>query len=213
MTDGLVCVIDDDLSVCRSVGRLLRSHNKQVETYQSAGDFLERRLPSLPACLILDLEMPGVSGLELQQTLVANRDMLPIVFLSGHGSISASVDAMKKGAVDFLSKPVDDNRLMRAVDSALDQAQQAHRRRQALDHDRAAFNTLTERERQVCIRVARGMLNKQIGYEFGTTEKTIKVQRGRVMQKLGAHSVADLVRLVDRLISAGDKLPDLNLQN
>lgn len=213
MTDGLVCVIDDDPSVCRSVGRLLRSHNKQVETYQSANDFLEHRLPSLPACLVLDLEMPGVSGLELQQTLAASRDMLPIVFLSGHGSISASVDAMKKGAVDFLSKPVDDNKLMRAVDSALDHAQEAHRRRQALDLDRAAFNTLTEREQQVCVRVARGMLNKQIGYEFGTTEKTIKVQRGRVMQKLGAHSVADLVRLVDRLASAGDPLRDLNTQN
>jgi FixJ family two-component response regulator len=210
MTDGLVCVVDDDPGVCRSVGRLLRSHNKQVETYQSADDFLERRVASTPACLVLDLEMPGVNGLELQETLAESRDMLPIVFLSGHADVSASVDAMKKGAIDFLSKPVDDNRLMRAVDSALDRAQQAHKRRQALDFDRAAFNTLTEREQQVCVRVARGMLNKQIGYEFGTTEKTVKVQRGRVMQKLGAHSVADLVRLVDRL-SASDKLPDLNI--
>ena len=214
MTDGLVCVIDDDPSVCRSVSRLLRSYNKRVETYQSAGDFLEHRLPSSPACLVLDLEMPGVSGLELQQALAASRDTLPIVFLSGHASVSASVDAMKKGAVDFLSKPVDDSKLMSAVDVALHRAQQAHKRRQALDQDRAAFKTLTEREQQVCVRVARGMLNKQIGYEFGTTEKTIKVQRGRVMQKLGAQSVADVVRLVDRLASAGDKLPDhLNVEN
>lgn len=213
MTDGLVCVIDDDLSIRRSVGRLLRSHNKQVETYSSAGEFLCHTLPCSPTCLILDLEMPGLSGLELQRALSMSSDTLPIVFLSGRGSIASSVDAMKNGAVDFLSKPVDDIQLLSAVNSALHRAQQAHVRRQALDQDRTTFNTLTEREKQVCVRVARGMLNKQIGYEFGTTEKTIKVQRGQVMQKLGAHSVADLIRLVDRLASAGDSLPGPNIGN
>jgi FixJ family two-component response regulator len=207
MTDELVCVIDDDPGVRRSVSRLLRSHDKRVETFPSAEEFLEHTLPSRPACLILDLEMPGLSGLELQKAFSTSSDTLPIVFLSGRGSIDSCVDAMKYGAIDFLSKPVEDNRLLSAVDSALRRAQQAYSQRQALDQDRTAFNSLSEREKQVCVRVAHGMLNKQIGYEFGTTEKTIKVQRGRVMQKLGAHSIADLIRLVDRLASAGDSLP------
>ncbi len=203
MTNGLVFVIDDDPSVRRSVSRLLRSHDRHVQTYQSAKDFLDLELPSIPACIVLDLQMPEVNGLDLQRLLATNRDTLPIVFISGHGSVLASVRAMKEGAVDFLTKPFDDNQLMAAIDAALDRAKGAHERQNALHRDQLAFDSLTQRERQVCLRVAEGMLNKQIGCELGTSEKTIKAQRGQVMQKLGAHSVADLVRLVERLHASG----------
>jgi FixJ family two-component response regulator len=203
VTNGVVFVIDDDPSVRRSVSRLLRSHDRFVQTYQSAQDFLDLELPPIPACIVLDLQMPGVNGLDLQRLLARNRDTLPIVFISGHGSIHASVRAMKEGAVDFLTKPFDDSQLIAAIDTALDRAQRAHERRNALDRDRTAFDSLTQRERQVCLRVAEGMLNKQIGCELGTSEKTIKAQRGQVMHKLGAHSVADLVRLVERLRASG----------
>jgi FixJ family two-component response regulator len=199
MTAGLVHIVDDDPAIRSAVSRLLRAHGRQVETYSSAEDFLDRKVPSVPACIVLDLQMPGIGGLELQQFLIRNRETLPIVFLSGHGSILTSVSAMKHGAVDFLTKPFDEQQLISAVDAALDRAQRAYARRDALERDRAAFGTLTQRERQVCLRVAEGMLNKQIGSEFGTTEKTIKAQRGKAMQKLGIQSVTDLVRLVERL--------------
>lgn len=203
MTNGLVFVIDDDPSIRRSVGRLLRSHDRHVQTYQSAKDFLDIELPATPACIVLDLEMPEVNGLDLQRLLTQNRDTLPIVFISGHGDILASVRAMKGGAVDFLTKPFDDNELITAIDVALERAQNAHERQNVIQQDQAAFECLTQRERQVCVRVAEGMLNKQIGCELGTSEKTIKAQRGQVMQKLGARSVADIVRLVERLRGSG----------
>jgi FixJ family two-component response regulator len=203
MTDSVVLLIDDDPSVCRGVSRLLRSHGRQVQTYGSAKDFLAQALPSGPACLLLDLQMPELSGLDLQRRLGQHRETLPIVFISGHGSISASVRAMREGAVDFLTKPFEEHQLLEAIDTALARAQEAFARRDALNQDCAVFDTLTEREKQVCLRVARGMLNKQIGGEFGTTEKTVKVQRGCVMKKLGAQSVADVVRFVERLRTAG----------
>jgi FixJ family two-component response regulator len=203
VTNGLVFVVDDDPSIRRSVSRLLRSHNRYVQTYQSAKDFLDLEIPSIPACIVLDLQMPEVNGLDLQRLLARNRDTLPIVFISGHGSVPTSVRAMKEGAVDFLTKPFDDNQLMTAVDTALDRARRAYEHNNALYRDQAAFDSLTQRERQVCIRVAEGLLNKQIGGQLGTSEKTIKAQRGQVMQKLGAHSVPDLVRLVERLRASG----------
>lgn len=203
MTDAVVVLIDDDPGVRRGVSRLLRAHGRRVEAYGSAKDFLDQSLPSGPACIVLDLQMPQLNGLDLQQLLNKNRDTLPIVFLSGHGSVPASVRAMKDGAIDFLTKPFDDNQLLAAVDTALARARQGFAQRDALDRDRAIFNTLSEREKQVCLRVAGGLLNKQIGGEFGTTEKTVKVQRGCVMKKLGAQSVADLVRFVERLRTAG----------
>jgi FixJ family two-component response regulator len=203
MTTGLVHIIDDDPGIRNAVSRLLRAHGKQVEIYSSAENFLEREIPSAPACIVLDLQMPGIGGLELQRFLIQNREILPIIFLSGHGSILTSVSAMKHGAVDFLTKPFDEQQLISAVDSALDRARRAYTRRDALEKDRVAFSALTQRERQVCLRVAEGMLNKQIGSEFGTTEKTIKAQRGKAMQKLGIQSVTDLVRLVERLHASG----------
>jgi len=203
MTDAVVLLIDDDPGVCRGVSRLLRSHGRQVRTYGSARDFLDHPLPSGPACIVLDLQMPEVSGLDLQRQLGQNQETLPIVFISGHGTIPASVRAMREGAVDFLTKPFEDHQLLEAIDTALARAREAFTRRDALNRDWAIFDTLTEREKQVCLRVARGMLNKQIGGEFGTTEKTVKVQRGCVMKKLGAQSVADVVRFVERLRTAG----------
>lgn len=201
MVDGVVYVIDDDPAIRRSLCRLLRSHGRRVEAFEKSMDFLDRTLPPGPACIVLDLQLPDVGGLEVQQLISQKRETMPIVFISGHGTISDSVRAMKAGAVDFLIKPFDAIELIKAIDSALGRSKIALDRMVALDRDREAFRTLTERERQVCLRVAQGMLNKQIGIEFGTTEKTIKVHRGRVMQKLGTRSVADMVRLVERLRS------------
>jgi FixJ family two-component response regulator len=177
-----------------------------VQAYGSAKDFLDQPLPSGPACIVLDLQMPEMNGLEVQQLLGQSKDTLPIVFISGRGSIPASVRAMKEGAVDFLTKPFEDDQLLRAIDTALARAREAFVRRDALDRDCEIFDTLSQREKQVCLLVAQGMLNKQIGGELGTTEKTIKVQRGGVMKKLGAQSAADVVRFVERLRIAG-RLP------
>jgi FixJ family two-component response regulator len=206
MTDAVVFLIDDDPGVRRGVSRLLRSRGRQVQAYGSAKDFLDQPLPSGPACIVLDLQMPEMNGLEVQQVLGQSKDTLPIVFISGRGSIPASVRAMKEGAVDFLTKPFEDDQLLRAIDTALARAREAFVRRDALDRDCAIFDTLSQREKQVCLRVAQGMLNKQIGGEFGTTEKTVKVQRSGVMKKLGAQSAADVVRFVERLRIAG-RLP------
>jgi len=199
MTQCTVHVVDDDLSVRCAVARLLRSNSHRVCTYASAKEFLSQQLDSRPACLILDLRLPGMNGLDLQQLLEREHETLSIVFVSGYADIADSVLAMKAGAVDFLTKPFDEDQLLGAVGIGLAKSRQACIDREALSRDRAAFEKLTPREQEVCVRVAQGMLNKQISGEFGTKEKTIKVQRGRVMQKLGANSVADIVRLVERL--------------
>jgi FixJ family two-component response regulator len=210
MVEGVVYVIDDDPAIRRSVSRLLRSHGRRVEVFDKAGDFLGYPLPPGPACIVLDLQLPDVGGLDVQTLVGQKHEAMPIVFISGHGTVSDSVRAMKAGAVDFLIKPFDTTELIQAIDSALGRSKRAIERIASLDRDREAFSTLTERERQVCLRVAQGMLNKQIGSEFGTTEKTIKVHRGRVMQKLGTRSVADMVRLVERLRSTGGLHPFSN---
>ena len=209
MTRCTVHVIDDDLSVRSAIGRLLRSHDQQVQTYPSAGEFLSQQLDSYPACVVLDLQMPGMSGLDLQQMLARRHDRLSIIFISGHAAVPDSVRAMKAGAVDFLTKPFDEAQLLSAVAVALARSKQACIEHDSVSRDRSVFQTLTQREREVCVRVAQGMLNKQIGGEFGTAEKTIKVQRGRVMQKLGAQSVTDVVRLVERLRHCGHLPPSI----
>ncbi len=210
MVDGVVYVIDDDPAIRRSLCRLLRSHGRKVEAFAKARDFLDQTLPPGPACIVLDLQLPDIGGLDVQQLIGQKRETMPIVFISGHGTVSDSVRAMKAGAVDFLIKPFEGTELILAIDSALDRSMRALDRIAALERDREAFSTLTERERQVCLLVAQGMLNKQIGSEFGTKEKTIKVHRGRVMQKLGTRSVADMVRLVERLRSTGSLQPPSN---
>ncbi|WP_437760082.1 response regulator transcription factor [Sorangium sp. So ce1389] len=198
-TAPTVFVVDDDPSVLRALERLLRAAGHAVEAYASPGAFLERAPSERPGCAVVDLRMPGLDGIELQEELSRRGCPLPIVFLTGHGDVPSSVRAMKAGAIDFLTKPCDDTDLLAAVARAIERDARARAtlgEQQAL---RTRFEALTPREREVCVRVAQGLLNKQIADELGAAEKTIKVHRGRVMEKLGVESVAELVRLVDRL--------------
>ncbi len=204
MPDATVHVIDDDPRMLRAISRQLRSYHYQVLAYTSAEKFLEREAPSTTACLVLDLKMPEIGGLELQDVLNKGDSCLPIIFVSGDADIASSVQAMKAGAIDFLTKPFNGIDLISAVQNALDRSRQVQEARRLLNGDRNAFATLTSREREVCLGIAQGLLNKQVGFELGTTEKTVKAQRARVMQKLGASSLADVVRLVERLRAAGE---------
>lgn len=191
-----VFVIDDDPSVLRALERLLRSNGFLVEAYTSPWAFLERPFYEGPACLLLDLRMPGLSGLDVQEALARNRMSMPIVFLSGQGDVPSTARAMREGAVDFLVKPVDESQLLDAVARALARAVDLQRQRREQQEAEQRFARLTKREREVCDLVAQGLLNKQIAYELGTSEKTVKVHRGRVMHKLEVDSVAALVRLL-----------------
>jgi FixJ family two-component response regulator len=198
-----VYFIDDDLNLRRALLRLLHSYGYNAKSYASAKEFLNEEIPDSPACLILDLKMPEIDGLAVQNALAQDYDHLQVIFLSGRGDITTSVRAMKAGAVDFLTKPVDGQKLDSAIRIALERAAKFVEKREASKKDRDAFNKLTPRERDVCLRIAQGLLNKQVGFELGTSEKTIKAQRAHVMQKLGASSLADVVRLVERLRSSG----------
>lgn len=206
VTEKLVHVVDDDASLLRGVARLLRSHGYAVKTYATASEFLRAGVPTVPACLLLDLNMPGMTGLELQQVISDYQSRLSIVFISGQGDIPATVKAMKAGAVDFLTKPFDGDVLVAAIEAALNRSMTAHALDGSLQRDWALFKTLSPRERQVCLLFAQGLLNKQIAGELGTTERTIKAQRASVMRKLSADSVPDVVRLIERLRDAG-RLP------
>jgi FixJ family two-component response regulator len=199
MSAGVVFVVDDDASLRRSLERLLRSFGYRVETFTDAQAFLDRPPVQEVACLVLDLRMPGIDGLDLQGRLAARGDDLPLIFVSGHGDVPSSVRAMKAGALDFLTKPFDDSLLRAAIERALDWHAELRASKASLGALRARFETLTPREREVCDGVAEGRLNKQVADRLGTTEKTIKVHRARVMEKLGVRSVAELVRMVDRL--------------
>jgi RNA polymerase sigma factor (sigma-70 family) len=196
---GLVYVIDDDESVCRALGRLIRSVGLDVETFASARAFLERKPADRPACLVLDVRLPGASGLDLQASLGRAQEAMPIIFITGHGSVPMSVRAMKGGALDFLQKPFQDQELLDAVQRALARSRVVR----VEESERAAVErrlaTLTPRERQVLRLVVRGMLNKQIAAELGAAEKTVKVHRGRVMKKMQADSVAEIVRMVQKV--------------
>ena len=195
---ALVSIVDDDASVRKGLARLLKSAGYDAETFASASEYLARPRPEEPGCLLLDVRMPGLSGLELQEALARTGRRVSIVFISGHGDIPGSVKAMKSGAVDFLTKPVDDRELLGAIERAVAKALQ-DRREQAVTedvHDR--IKTLTAREAQVFALVVTGRLNKQIAADLGIGEKTVKVHRGRVMEKMRAGSVAELVRLADQ---------------
>jgi FixJ family two-component response regulator len=205
--DSAVFFIDDDPSLRRALVRLLSSYGFCARSFASAREFLSEKLPDSPACLILDLKMPDASGLDVQSTLSQCDQSVPVIFVSGQADISTSVRAMKAGAVDFLTKPVDGDELVAAVRRALDRSTRIRDERQNQKRDREAFDKLSPREKDVCVRIAQGLLNKQVGFELGTSEKTVKAQRAHVMQKLGAHSIADVVRLVERLrISSGNPL-------
>lgn len=195
----IVFVVDDDESVCQSLTWLIESVGIRVETFASAAEFLQRDRYDGPACLVLDVRMPGLSGLELQNQLTAvGRDM-PIIFITGHGNVSMSVRAMKAGAVDFIEKPFEDQVLLDALNRSLEKDRQAKRNQAEIGNIQQRVDSLTPREREVFKLVVGGMLNKQIAFELGTTERTIKAHRARVMQKMQARSLADLVRLADKV--------------
>ena len=194
----LVCVVDDDQSVRRGLGRLLKSAGYVAETFSSAEDYLAREIFEGSICLVLDVRMPGLKGPALQEALEKRGACEQIIFITGHGDVPTATQAMKKGAVDFLTKPFDDEELILAVKRALQRAEEQLRSRTERREARRRIEKLTPREFEVLHFVVKGLLNKQIAAEMHTAEKTIKVHRGRVMQKLGVTSVADLVRISQR---------------
>jgi len=202
MTEGsalLVHVVDDDESMRSALARLLRAAGYEVRVYASAADFL-RRTPGMgPECALLDVRLRGPTGLDLQEGLLATDDPMPIVFLTGHGDIPMSVRAMKSGAVDFLTKPADHGALLQAVARALARSAELREKREEVRRLRERFNRLTSREREVFAHVVSGQLNKQVAFDLGTAERTIKAHRHNVMEKMQAHSVADLVRMAQAL--------------
>ena len=193
-----VFVIDDDESVRRGLKRLLRSANYESEVFKSASDFLARPPHSGPVCVIVDVQMPGINGIDFQQALIQRRREEQLVFITGYGNISMCARAMKAGAVDFLPKPFKTGELLKCVEQALHRSAEQRRRAAERYEARRLLDLLTPREFEVMQLVIRGMLNKQVGGELGVAEKTVKVHRGRLMQKLGVTSVAELVQLVQK---------------
>ena len=196
-----VYVIDDDQSVRTALVRLLRAARHTVHDFSSAEEFLRERRLDLPGCLLLDLRMPTLSGLELVEALQREDSAFSVIVMTGWGEIRDSVKAMKLGVVDFLTKPLDDEQILRSVDTALALSRERFERKKRKDELRTLFERLTPRERQVCGLVSLGLPNKQVAAQLGASEKTVKIHRGRVMSKLGVGSVAELVRFVDTLNS------------
>jgi FixJ family two-component response regulator len=196
---GTVFLVDDDASVLSAVARLIRSAGHKVEAFASPREFLERSQVDQPGCLIVDLRMPEVNGLEVQEAITRAGRPIPVILMSGQADIQSTVKAMKGGAIDFLIKPFDEQLLLEAIHRAITHDTEARAARAEHDILVARFKLLTPRERSVCLLVAAGRLNKQIAGELGVSEKTIKVHRAKVMKKLRAQSVAELVRMVDRV--------------
>jgi FixJ family two-component response regulator len=194
MPQGYVSVVDDDVLVLKSLGRLFEAHGFSVRMFSSPQDFLDREAHASAGCIVLDLSMPGLNGLELQQALAAAADSRPVIFISGYGSVPSSVEAMKAGAVDFLTKPIDEQKLLGAVRIALQKDLSAREKGSERAAVYARLAKLTVREREVLAGVVAGRLNKQIAAELGTAEKTIKVHRARMMRKMQVDSLAGLVR-------------------
>jgi FixJ family two-component response regulator len=198
-TDPIVFVVDDDLSVRDALTSLIESVGLRVETFDSAQEFLQYPRPDTAACLVLDVRLRGVSGLDLQRELAKRRQQIPIIFITAHGDIPMTVRAMKAGAADFLLKPFRDQELLDAIRPALDRDQVARQRRSEVAAIRGNYDTLTSREREVVGLIADGMLNKQVAGQLGITEDTIKVHRRHIMQKMKARSFSELVRTFERL--------------
>ncbi|MAZ09935.1 MAG: DNA-binding response regulator [Sutterellaceae bacterium] len=197
--DPIVFVVDDDLSVREALSNLIRSVGLRVETFASAQDFLRYQRPDVTACLVLDVRMPGLSGLDLQRELAHSDEWIPIIFITGHGDIPMSVRAMKAGAIEFLPKPFRDEDLLDAIREGLERDQVARQQRAELAEIQDKYATLTSREREVIVLIVKGMLNKQVAAELGITEITIKVHRRRILQKMKAKSLPALVRMVEKL--------------
>ena len=195
----LVFVIDDDASMREAIGRLLHAIGLTVRTFGSAREFLDTRLPDIPACVVLDVRLPGLSGLDLQREMVERGIHVPVIFITGHGDIAMSVQAMKAGAVEFLTKPFRDQDLLDAVRSGIHRDREGRKERTELAALREGLSHLTRRERQVMALVVAGLLNKQIALRLGTSEKTIKIHRSQVMRKMRADSLAELVRMSQKL--------------
>ena len=193
-----ILLVDDDPSVRRALARLLGAAGYKVEVFSSAEEFLERRIENEDACLVLDVRMPGLDGMQLQRRLTEEDTSIPIIFITGHGDIPMSVRAMKAGAVDFLAKPFESDALLAAVESAISRGHEEQKLRRERKAIQRLVESLTTREHEVMLYVITGMLNKQIAFQLGISEKTIKVHRARVMEKMRAGSVAELVRLTEK---------------
>ena len=197
--DAIIAIVDDDPSVRRGLERLIRSAGWKAETFASAQEFLDRPGGEAPSCLVLDLQLPGLSGLDLQKRMAEVGLEIPIVFLTGHGNIPASVQAMKAGAVEFLTKPFDEQDLLQAIQEAVERDRQSRRQHAEMRELQNRYESLTAREQEVMQQVVSGLLNKQIAAELNITEYTVKIHRGRVMRKMHAQSLADLVRMAENL--------------
>ena len=195
----IVFIVDDDVSVRESLELLVRCEDWQPETFASAQEFLDYPRVHVPNCLVLDVSLPGLNGLELQRRIAVERTEMPIIFITGHGDVPMTVQAMKAGAVEFLTKPLNDDVLLTAIRAALERSRVALRLEAELRGLRDRYASLSQRERQVMVLVVSGLLNKQIGGELGISEITVKAHRGKVMQKMMASSLADLVKMDTRL--------------
>ena len=197
--DAVVFVVDDDVAMRRSLENLIRSVGLRVETFASAQEFLRSNREDVPGCLVLDVRLPGLSGLDLQKRMAEADIEIPIIFITGHGDIPMTVQAMKAGAVEFLPKPFRDQELLDAIQQALERDRKCREQRAEVEVLRSRFNLLTPREREVMPLLVAGLLNKQIAAELGASETTVKIHKHHVMEKMRAGSLAELVRIADRI--------------